>query len=171
MNKLIVICKEESQANHLAFLLGIPASSVLPFSDVKDIELINPEAVGGFVTYIEPYPDNVMELREVLRYSPIGDKLIKLTFDSSGRSKDMITVVNKIKQCLDNYNTVAYTDTALKLSSIKKQFRQMFDSFGMTLDKGFDFDLYESPQRNIILKEKSNPMELFLKLLIKYEND
>jgi hypothetical protein len=168
MDKLIVICKEESQANHLAFLLGIPSTSVLPYFDKKCIDLINPESVGGFVTFIKPYPNNVIELKESLRSHRIGNNLINLDFDESGNCKELKLITDGLNDMFSKYKSKNLRNS-FELRSFDSDLRNLFNSFGLLSEKGFGIKVIFNAN-NPILKAITNSAELFLKLIFKYNN-
>jgi hypothetical protein len=169
MNRLIVICKEESQANHLAFLLGIPSTLVLPYFDVKCIELINPEAVGGFITLTNPYSENVIELRKSIRSHPVGDKLIQLDFDESGKCEVLKIITNEISNIFSKYRLKDNYYTQIEFRSFYNELKKMLYSYGLTLERGFDFRLAFNAL-GPVLKSKTNPFELFLNLIKIYKH-
>jgi hypothetical protein len=168
MEKLITICKNENEANHLAFLLGIPSTLVLPYYDVKCIESMNPEAVGGFVTLIKPYPVNVIELRESLMIHPAGINLINLEFDNNGICNELRSITERLNSIFSKYLARHQFNNQFELNSLKSELRKLFDDSRMTLDRGFDFEVIDTIHRYHI-RAKSNPFELFLKLVNKYK--
>jgi TusA-related sulfurtransferase len=171
MNKLIVICSNENEANHLAFLASLLDSSILPYYEVKHKELITPNAVGGFITIMNnPYPDNVIELKESLKSLPIGNKLIMLTFDTNGICNEIKHIVDEMNIIFLKHLTNYQQNNKHAQVSIKSELRKMFDTCGLTLEKGFDFDIINTSTKPVI-KALSNPFELFLDLTFKYRNN
>lgn len=171
MDRLIVICRDDIQADNLAFLLGIPTTSVLPYYNKECIELINPDAVGGFLAIPKPYTDNVIELRDSLKSHPVlGNKLINLHIDENGDCEVLRLITEDIKRIFAKYSET--NADQYRIMSITSELRRMFDHCGLRIDNGFDFRIVDSMvNTKLYLKPNTKPFELFLKLIEKYRTN
>lgn len=163
MRNLIVISEKESQANHLAFLLGIPSTYILHYDSLEKLELIDKEAKGGFITMRAPYPNNVVSLRSQLFLQPISIGLIELKFDENGICDQLRSLYNSIDNYCRNYLYTSDYDKGRIIANLNN----ILNTYGLTQNKGFEFDV-AMIGTSLRIIHRTDQMELLLLLLNKY---
>lgn len=172
MNRLIVVCSEKSQSDLLAFKLGIPTSSIFPVSDEGQVNQIPVTAKGGLITFLKPYPPNILKLKSSIFGHPISKNLIQLEFTDEGDCNELRELgieINRIgsyyRQSLEMSPQQAHSDL---LKGLSDQVDRCLVSSGLTREKGFEFSVKLNSAGNSVLIPITPSSSLISLLLRKY---